>query len=255
MADALLTRPTRARLVFCQKLPSFFDEIDSEKSRGDFLASWVRNKTLDENLESSFRGAWTDLGYESRTFKAMRPDLPQSVPNADQRYEWKDFFRSDHASFWYPTIISPAVRRTNHSRPAAPGARPSLTAILLTDLGPWRKSYSRCYHSACDDQNLLTDDNLAFMQQVVDSLMLTLMRVGGGRCNDESLADFRRLPASPTNTDLNRTERNCILDSRRGLPRQRRPNAGLRNCQRGGHLDGKSRQRANGCPTSSAQEH
>lgn len=111
----------------------------------------------------------------------MRPELPQSrLPNSQERYDWKDFFRSDHASFWFPPLISSAVRRapnrsssTNHT---------SLNAILLTDLGPWRKSYQKCYHSACDDEHLLTDGNLAFMQQVIDSLVLTLLRVGQGTC-------------------------------------------------------------------------
>lgn len=122
-----------------------------------------------------------DLGYESRTFKAMRPELPQArMPNAEERYEWKDFFRSDHASFWFPPLTSTPVRRSPNR--TSTSGHTSLNAILLTDLGPWRKSYQKCYHSACDDEHLLTEGNLSFMQQVIDSLVLTLLRVGQGQC-------------------------------------------------------------------------
>lgn len=154
--------------------------MEREKFRGDFLATWSR-KQHDEPLEGVFRGAWADLGYESRTFKAMRPELPQSrLPNAEERYEWKDFFRSDHASFWFPPLTSNAVRRSPNRTSTA--THSSLNAILLTDLGPWRKSYQKCYHSACDDEHLLTEGNLSFMQQVIDALVLTLLRVGQGEC-------------------------------------------------------------------------
>jgi hypothetical protein len=176
------TLPVGLRL----KLADFFDEVEREKSRGDFLTTWSRRQ-WDEPLEGIFRSAWTDLGYEARTFKAMRPELPQErMPNAEERYEWKDFFRSDHASFWFPPLTSPTVRRAPNRTSAANHA--SLNAILLTDLGPWRRSYSKCYHSPCDDQHLLTDGNLSFMQQVVDALVLTLMRTGLGECGLQPVA-------------------------------------------------------------------
>lgn len=144
------------------------------------MATWAR-RIYDEPLETAFRDSWIDLGYESRTFKSMRPDLPQSrLPNSNERYEWKDFFRSDHASFWFPPMTSMTVRRSSNRTHLF--GHSSLNAILLTDLGPWRKSYSKCYHSVCDDEHLLTDDNLAFMQQVTDALVLTLLRVGQGEC-------------------------------------------------------------------------
>lgn len=174
--------PTGLRL----KLADFFDEVEREKSRGDFLTTWSR-RHWDEPLEGVFRGAWQDLGYEARTFKSMRPELPQArMPNATERYEWKDFFRSDHASFWFPPLTSSAVRRAPNRTSAANHA--SLNAILLTDLGPWRRSYMKCYHSACDDSHFLTDGNLAFMQQVVDALVLTLLRTGQGECGQPPAA-------------------------------------------------------------------
>lgn len=159
------------------KLKSFSEELESERNKGDFLATWSRKKH-DEPLEEAFRNSWLALGNENRTFKAMRPELPQGRnPNSEERYEWKDFFRSDHASFWFPSLISNAVFRAPSEQPRVSG-RPSLNAILLTDLGPWRKSYAKCYHSACDDQHLLTEGNLAFMQNVIDTLVLTLVRFG-----------------------------------------------------------------------------
>lgn len=166
-----------------QKLKDFSEEIEREKFRGDFLATWAR-KSWDEPLENAFRSAWTNLGYESRTFKAMRPELPQQrLPSGNERYDWKDFFRSDHASFWYPPLTSTSVRRSPNRTSTA--GHFSLNAILLTDLGPWRKSYQKCYHSACDDEHFLTDDNLAFMQQVIDTLVLTLLKVGEGECQSK----------------------------------------------------------------------
>lgn len=186
------TIPTNLKV----KLPEFNDEVEREKYRGDFLATWSR-KTHDEPLEDAFRSAWIDLGFESRTFKAMRPELPQTrMPNSDERYEWKDFFRSDHASFWFPPLTSAAVRRSPNRTSAVNHG--SLNAILLTDLGPWRKSYQKCYHSACDDEHLLTDGNLAFMQQVIDSLVLTLLRVGEGQCNQISPPMALSPPATNT---------------------------------------------------------
>lgn len=160
-------------------MPGFVTEVEKEKNRGDFLAAWSRER-WDEPLEAAFRTSWVSLGFESRTFKPMRPKLPQKIPGYDERYKWNDFFRSDHASFWYPALTSPAVRRSP-DRTSTVGHY-GLKAILLTDLGPWRKSYSKCYHSACDDVHLLTDNNLAFMQQVIDSLVITLARVAQGTC-------------------------------------------------------------------------
>lgn len=179
--------------------------MEREKYRGDFLATWSR-KTWDEPLEDIFRSAWIDLGYESRTFKAMRPELPQSrLPNSQERYDWKDFFRSDHASFWFPPLTSTAVRRAPN-RTSTVG-HTSLNAILLTDLGPWRRSYQKCYHSACDDEHLLTDGNLAFMQQVIDSLVLALMRVGQGQCEQQSkrsnITSTATVATTNTNTNTN----------------------------------------------------
>jgi len=171
----------------------FFEELEREKNRGDFLAAWAR-KTHDDYLERTFRSAWVDLGFESRTFKAMRPELPQArKPNRDERHVWKDFFRSDHASFWFPELISQAVNKSVNLRPDM--NHPSLNAILLTDLGPWRRSYMRCYHLACDDEHLLTEDNLSFMQQVTDTLVLTLMRVGQAECRPPASKQQQHSPA------------------------------------------------------------
>ena len=179
-----------------QKLGDFVDEMEKEKNRGDFLVTWSR-KHWDEPLENAFRDAWTDLGYEARTFKAMRPHLPQQrIPNAEERFEWKDFFRSDHASFWFPQLTSGAVRNSRDK--VSTIGHSSLNAILLTDLGPWRRSYSKCYHSACDDSHLMTDGNLSFMQQVVDALVLTLLRVGQGECQQQE-APSAHLLAPATN--------------------------------------------------------
>lgn len=198
--DSRLLTASSCATCYLQRLTEFSEELERENNRGDFLATWSR-RTHDEPLESTFRDAWVDLGYESRTFKSMRPDLPQNrLPNSYERYEWKDFFRSDHASFWYPQLTSAAVRRSPN-RTFTLG-HSSLNAILLTDLGPWRRSYARCYHSSCDDEHLLTDDNLAFMQQVTDTLILTLMRVGQGECGAASSSPKIKSPSPTTSSSL-----------------------------------------------------
>lgn len=164
------------------KLPEFVAEMEEDKYRGNFLATWAR-QSHDQLLESNFRSAWTDLGFENRSFKAMRPKLPKTkLPTSTDKVQWSDFFRSDHASFWYPALTTKTVARAPN-RTSTIG-HTSLSAILLTDLGPWRKSYTLCYHSPCDDSHFLTDNNLAFMQQVVDTLVLTLIRSAEGTCNN-----------------------------------------------------------------------
>lgn len=234
------TLPMNLRL----KLPEFTEELEREKNRGDFLATWAR-KTYDEPLENVFRSSWISLGFESRTFKAMRPELPQSrLPNSEERYDWKDFFRSDHASFWFPPLISNAVRRSPNRPPEATSSHASLNAILLTDLGPWRKSYQRCYHSACDDQHFLTDGNLGFMQQVTDTLIYSIMKLGQGQCsglnqnivrqsnnqqNIRSITQLMMLTATSSNSTLT-TQKSSELgksDQQSEAASSNRPDIGL----------------------------
>lgn len=172
------------------------DEIRAEGNRGDFLAVLAR-ATWDEPLANALKRAWTDLGYEQRTLKPIYAPLPfHRLPTPSESYDFPVFKRSDHDSFWYPDrpdanfkrLATKSSRRRNNKKKKIPAHRQgrttrSLNAVLLTDLAPWKTSYSQCYHAQCDDSHFLTPDNLAFMQQVLDSLMLTLMRLGRGRCN------------------------------------------------------------------------
>lgn len=79
---------------------------------------------------------------------------------------YKTFLRSDHSSFWYPHALK------DHSIPA----------ILLTDLGPWRRRVSGRYHSSADNTKLLTKQNVLFLKNSIDSLMKTMLELGEGTC-------------------------------------------------------------------------
>lgn len=79
---------------------------------------------------------------------------------------YKTFLRSDHSSFWYPHALKDQ----------------SIAAILLTDLGPWRRRVATRYHSSADNTKLLTKQNLLFLKNSIDSLMKTMLDLGEGTC-------------------------------------------------------------------------
>jgi hypothetical protein len=99
----------------------------------------------------------------------MDPLMPRLGSEIDRRYEkyrkYETFMRSDHASFWYPT-------------------KRNLTfnAILITDLGPWRKNMKFNYHKSTDDIRIINQNNLMFLKNTVDSITNTVLELANGKC-------------------------------------------------------------------------
>ncbi|KAH8018382.1 hypothetical protein HPB51_003954 [Rhipicephalus microplus] len=89
-----------------------------------------------------------------------------------------NFLRSDHVMFWY------------HSHPVY---RESLSAILLTDTGPFRGTMRECYHEVCDDITALNDLNLHFLQKTTNSLVATIVDLAKGSCDTGAPANIQNL--------------------------------------------------------------
>ena len=85
------------------------------------------------------------------------------------------FYRSDHASFWFPKV---------------PGYTKPLRAMLVTDLGPFRGIMADCYHSPCDDKRHLTDDNLNFIKASIDSIAGVILNSPPAKMSHHELADM-----------------------------------------------------------------
>ena len=85
------------------------------------------------------------------------------------------FYRSDHASFWFPKV---------------PGYTKPLRAMLVTDLGPFRGIMADCYHSPCDDKRHLTDDNLNFIKASIDSIAGVILNSPPAPMSDDELTDI-----------------------------------------------------------------
>ena len=90
----------------------------------------------------------------------MAPALPELGTQIDSNFDrvrkYETFMRSDHASFWYPTL--------KHM---------TFPAILITDLGPWRRNMRYSYHRSTDDTRNLSEENLTFVKNTIDSVSNT----------------------------------------------------------------------------------
>ncbi|KAI1307965.1 Aminopeptidase YwaD [Halotydeus destructor] len=133
---------------------------------GDFVSVWSRRVT-DWPLWHQFQSSWERLGGGTNTSSTepkvfmLDPPIPKN-PLLLSQLRFRAFFRSDHASFW-------AHRNRDYTD--------SLTAVLLTDMGPWRGKQRGCYHEFCDDARLLTEANLDFLKRVTDSVAVAVARI------------------------------------------------------------------------------
>lgn len=99
----------------------------------------------------------------------MSVPLPQHY-NRCLNYSYDIFLRSDHASFWYPKQRSALT----------------IPAVLLTDLGAWRRDTLDKYHNEQDNaQNMLNNSNLEFLKNTIDSLMKTVLMLSQGKCVED----------------------------------------------------------------------
>lgn len=141
------------------------------------------SRTSDQHLVTAFQESWNKLGLEKRRLKSWQSKLPADRwPTEVELATWNLFTKSDQYSFWFPVNETTAV--TSKKRSYAD--RNSLNAVLLNDLSLWRSSYQRCYHQRCDDLHLLTDENVTFMQMVIDTLVDLVLRIGDGCCYGRS---------------------------------------------------------------------
>ena len=182
-----------------QACPGVTGKIAQDGNRGDFMAVWMR-KGVDGSVYKSLLNQWkSSPKYKLRTFD---PILPSTEPSASDLYRFGTFTRSDHASFWY------------HKHP---NFKKSLNAILLTDMGKtyllinsqlywcfikpigvWRGSTgSKCYHNWCDDATQLTDKNLKFLKNTIDTLYRVIVDSPPVASNDE-VPDESIMPSTPT---------------------------------------------------------
>lgn len=106
----------------------------------------------------------------------MNPPLPRlgqqltSTLNTRKFRPYSTFLRSDHSSFWYPHTMK----------------NETINAVLLTDLGPWRRKMANKYHTVLDNSKLLTRSNLLFLKNAIDSIMATILDLSNGFCQETS---------------------------------------------------------------------
>ena len=123
-------------------------------------------KGVDDELMNQLTKEWkkTEGGkkYKLRQFSASNP-LPAT------------FFRSDHASFWFPRV-------PEYTKP--------LRATVLIDMGMWRGEMIKCYHSPCDDKRHLTNDNLNFLKTTIDAITGVILNSPPAPISDNQLKDM-----------------------------------------------------------------
>ncbi|KAI2811315.1 hypothetical protein BLOT_002489 [Blomia tropicalis] len=152
-------------------VPSWRESVRANHNRADFAAVWARRGTGDTALYKTLKHNW--LNQSKYKLLLLDPPLPRLGRqltiglNNKKLTPYKTFLRSDHSSFWYPHSIKDQ----------------SIPAILLTDLGPWRRRVAHRYHSSADNDKLLTKQNLLFLKNSIDSLLKTIIDMGDGRCH------------------------------------------------------------------------
>ncbi|XP_076303954.1 uncharacterized protein LOC143222025 isoform X2 [Tachypleus tridentatus] len=146
-------------------LPRLTRYLQLGGSVGNFLAMFSRDG-VDSTIAQHFRKAWERLSKDEYRLVNTAVALPARFPPASLLTSHLSFLRSDHVMFWYHN-------NTNF---------PTLSAVLLTDTGPFRGRMRECYHAPCDDARFLTKENIEFLRKTTDALVLTLLDLGEGTC-------------------------------------------------------------------------
>ncbi|XP_015789294.1 uncharacterized protein LOC107366223 [Tetranychus urticae] len=140
--------------------PEAADWVRRNNNMGDFVAIWTRRK-VDWHLWYTFEQSFNELTVPPANHKILVIDPPiPRTPILFDNYLYRNFMRSDHASFW------------NHKSRAY---KETLHAVLITDMGPWRGVQRACYHEFCDDESQLTTYNLEFVKHIIDALVRTVV--------------------------------------------------------------------------------
>jgi hypothetical protein len=147
-------------------LPDWSLSVKQNGYKGDFAAVWAR-KGVDNHLYQTLKRNW--ISKSKYKLSLMDPLLPRLGSQMDVKYgkysKYNTFVRSDHASFWYPTERDI-----------------TFNAILITDLGPWRKNMKFNYHKSSDDTRIINQNNLLFLKNTVDSITSTILELANGKC-------------------------------------------------------------------------
>ncbi|KAK3587897.1 hypothetical protein CHS0354_014409 [Potamilus streckersoni] len=136
----------KVRTVFSK----FYNDLVADKFQGDYINSIYR-KDEDQFLNKALSQAWQSLS--DPVYQMENLQIPISDLNRISESDFREFLRSDHASFWGKSI----------------------PALFLTDSGNYRGDMINCYHQPCDNMNvMLTEDNLKFLGKQADALYLSL---------------------------------------------------------------------------------
>ena len=85
-------------------MPQFSQFLMDNQYRGDFVAVWSRDE-VDNELYSRLKQNW--MNPNRFKLSLLAPPLPRYGTELNNQMsnarKYSTFFRSDHASFWYPT--------------------------------------------------------------------------------------------------------------------------------------------------------
>jgi hypothetical protein len=134
-----------------------------QRFKGAQSASWENTvqvlSTLNNYLYSNNRCYFSRTGeFKLRKFRLQIQQRPSTL-GAVAQYNYRQFFDSDHYSFW------------NND--------PSIDALYLTDTADFRGYMKYCYHNECDNLSHATPTRLQFLTNTADSVAMTALEMTG----------------------------------------------------------------------------
>ncbi|XP_070563440.1 uncharacterized protein YfbL-like [Ptychodera flava] len=129
--------------------------LQSRNFSGDFLT--VIGRRTDADFSASFTSHLSQVSVPDMYTEIF--ELPiEGVPSEDEEVMLGDFFRSDHKRFWQK-------------------GPPYLPALFITDTADFRVPMTVCYHEPCDDDKMITDDNLLFLARTTKATVNMLIEL------------------------------------------------------------------------------
>lgn len=144
-------------------LPEVYDIVADNRHRGDFL-SMIYRKDVDKKMASKFQHHWDKSTIDPKyRLTAFPLGLPAELPPMEMLADHLNFLRSDHSRFWYMNDTEVPF---------------TLSAVLMTDTGPYRGNMRSCYHAVCDGPEVSLYSNprsLKFLSKITQVLTDTLI--------------------------------------------------------------------------------
>ncbi|XP_070562276.1 uncharacterized protein [Ptychodera flava] len=132
-----------------------YRHLVSRNFRGDFLT--VIGRQTDANFSASFTSHLSQVSVADMYTEVF--ELPiEGVPSEEEEFSLENFFRSDHKRFWQK-------------------GPPYLPALFITDTANFRVPMTECYHEPCDDDKMITDDNLLFLARTTKATVNMLIEL------------------------------------------------------------------------------